>query len=71
MKKKFKIEIDCAACAAKVENAISKLEGVENVNVNFMAQKMSLEAADDVFDDVLERAVKAAKRVEPDFAIER
>ena len=70
MKKKYKIEVDCAACAAKIEDAVSRLEGVEKVNVNFMTQKMSLEADEAVFDQVLEKAVKTAKRVEPDFEIE-
>ena len=70
MKKKYKIEIDCAACASKVEDAISRIEGVDSVNVNFMTQKMALEADEAVFCEVLEKAVKTAKKIEPDFAIE-
>lgn len=70
MQKKFKIEVDCANCAAKIEQAISKLPGVNNVSVSFMAQKMVLDAEDDRFDEVLQASVKAAKRVEPDFEIE-
>ena len=54
MKKKFKCEIDCANCAAKVEDAINKLDGVEEVKVNFMAQKFSLVANDDRVDEILE-----------------
>lgn len=70
MQKKFKIEVDCANCAAKIETAVKELPGVKNVSVSFMAQKMLLEADDDVFDDVLKAAVKTAKKVEPDFEIE-
>lgn len=70
MQKKFKIEVDCANCAAKIETAIKELSGVKNASVSFMAQKLLLEADDDKFDAVLKDAVKAAKKVEPDFEIE-
>ena len=70
MQKKFKIEVDCANCAAKIETAVKALPGVKNASVNFMAQKMLLEADDDAFDEVLKAAVKTAKKVEPDFEIE-
>lgn len=70
MQKKFKIEVDCANCAAKIETAIKELPGVKNASVSFIAQKLLLEADDDKFDAVLKDAVKAAKKVEPDFEIE-
>ena len=70
MQKKFKIEVDCANCAAKIETAIKELPGVKTASVSFMAQKLLLEADDDKFDAVLKDAVKAAKKVEPDFEIE-
>ena len=70
MQKKFKIEVDCANCAAKIETAIKELPGVKSASVSFMAQKLLLEADDDKFDAVLKEAVKAAKKVEPDFEIE-
>ena len=70
MQKKFKIEVDCANCAAKIETAIKELPGVKSASVSFMAQKLLLEADDDKFDAVLKDAVKAAKKVEPDFEIE-
>ena len=70
MKKKFTIEVDCANCAAKMENAVKELPGVTNASISFMAQKMMLEADDDKFDAVLQEAVKVAKKVEPDFEIE-
>ena len=47
MQKKFKIEVDCANCAAKIETAVKALPGVKNASVSFMAQKMLLEADDD------------------------
>ena len=70
MQKKFKIEVDCANCAAKIENAVKQLPGVKNVSVIFMAQKMLLEAEDAQFSAVLKEAVKTAKKIEPDFEIE-
>ena len=69
MKKIFKLEdLDCANCA-KMEAAIAKVDGVESVSVNFFTQKLTLEAADDAFDDVLKKVVKTAKKVEPDCTI--
>ena len=70
MKKTYKCEVDCANCAAKMEDAIKKLEGVVDARVNFMTQKLTLEAVDDVYDKVLKEAVKACKKVEPDCEIE-
>ncbi len=72
MRKVFKLdEIDCANCARKLEDAIKKVDGVQGASVNFMMQKLTLEAADDAFDDVLARVVKVAARVEPDCEIVR
>ena len=70
MQKKFNIEVDCANCAAKIENAVKNLPGVVNASVSFMAQKLLLEAEDSQFDAILKQAVKAAKKIEPDFEIE-
>lgn len=70
MKKKFKCEIDCANCAAAVEEAVKKIDGVIDAKVNFMMQKFTLEAEDDRFDAILEEAVKVGKKIEPDFAVE-
>ena len=72
MKKKFKLdEVDCANCAAKMEDAIRKIDGVKDVSVNFMTQKMTLEADDDRFDAVLEEAVAVIAKVEPDCEVIR
>jgi len=70
MKKIFKLEdLDCANCAAKMETAIAKVDGVESVSVNFFTQKLTLETADGDFDEVLKKVVKTAKKVEPDCKI--
>ncbi len=71
MKKAFKIEVDCANCALKVEDAIRAVDGVNDVKVNFLTQRMTLDAADDRFDAVLKAAEKAGKKVEKDFSILR
>ena len=69
MKKKFACEVDCANCAAKVEEAIKKVEGVEDANVNFLTQKLTLVAPDDRFQMILEEVIRVAKKVEPDTVI--
>ena len=69
MKKKYKCEVDCAACAAKIEDAIRKIDGVKDANVNFLTQKVMIDADDDRFDDIVQQAVKAAKHVEADAVI--
>ena len=70
MKKTFQmIDLDCANCAAKMEDAIKKLPGVKNAAVSFMTQKLTIEAEDDKFDDVVKQAVQACKKVEPDCEI--
>jgi len=68
MKKTFKlIDLDCANCAAKMENAIKNLPGVTGATVSFLTQKMTIEA-DDV-DAVMKDVVKCCKKVEPDCEI--
>ena len=63
MKKTFELEeLDCAHCAAKIEDAIAKLDGVNSVSVSFLAQKLTLDADDDKFEDILKKAVKIAKK---------
>ena len=72
MKKVFKLrDLDCANCAAKMEKAIAKIPGVTTVSVNFMTQKMSLEADDGLFESVVEQAAKAIQKVEPDCMLIR
>lgn len=70
MKKTFRLEdLDCAVCAAKMENAIKKIDGVSDATVSFMAQKMTVEADDARFDEIVKNIVKVCKKVEPDCKI--
>lgn len=70
MKKTYKlIDLDCANCAVKMENAIKKIDGVTDATVSFMTQKMTIEADDARFDDIVKQAVKVCKKVEPDCEI--
>ncbi len=72
MKKKFKLEdLDCANCAAKMEEAIKKIDGVSDANVSFMAQKMTIEAEDDRFDQIMDEVAAVCAKVEPDCKILR
>ena len=70
MKKVLKLQdLDCAACAQKMEDAIKKLDGVEDAQVSFLMQKLTLTAVDDHFDALVKQIVKVCKRVEPDCKI--
>ena len=70
MKKTFKmIDLDCANCAAKMETAIKKIDGVQDATVSFMTQKLTIQAGDARFDAIMQEAVKACKKVEPDCEI--
>ena len=72
MRKTFKLdEIDCANCAQKLQDTICKLDGVEKATVNFLTQKLTLTAADDRFDEVLDRVVALTADIEPDCEILR
>ena len=69
-KKKFKLQdLDCANCAAKMEDAIKKIPGVNDANVSFMMQKMTIDAEDDKFDAIMEEVVRVCAKVEPDCKI--
>ncbi len=70
MKKKFKMEdLDCANCAAKMEEAVKKIAGVNDANVSFMAQKMTIDAEDDRFDEIMKEVAAVCAKVEPDCKI--
>lgn len=72
MRKAFKLQdLDCANCAAKMENAIKNIEGVKSASISFMTQKLVLEADDDRFEAVLDEAQRACKNFEPDCVILR
>ena len=68
MKKTYSIEVDCPNCAAKIEAAVNKLDGVDRATVNFLTQKLTLEAEGDP-DALLPQIVKAGKKVDGDFRI--
>lgn len=70
MKKTFKLtDLDCANCAAKMEDTIKKMDGVNDATVSFMTQKMIVDADDERFDGIMKQIVKACKRIEPDCVI--
>lgn len=71
MKKTFKlIDLDCANCAAKMENGIKKLDGVIDAKVSFMTQKLTIEAEDESFDKIMKQAQKVCRKIEPDCVID-
>ena len=71
MKKKFKLQdLDCANCAAKMEEAIKKIECVSDATVSFMTQKMTIEADDSRFDEIMKEVVSVCRKVEPDCVIQ-
>ena len=70
MRKSYKlIDLDCANCAAKMEQAVRGIDGVNAVSVNFMTQKMTLEAEDSRFAAVLEAAKKLIGKIDPDVEV--
>ena len=70
MKKKFKLQdLDCANCAAKMEEAIKKIDGVNDASVSFMMQKMTIDADDARFDEIVKEAVAICAKVEPDSKV--
>ena len=72
MKKIYKLEdLDCANCAAKMERAVQKIDGVNSACVSFMTQRMTIDADDNRFDEVMNEVVKVCRKVEPDCRIIR
>ena len=70
MKKRFSmVDLDCANCAAKMETAIKKIDGVHDAAVSFLSQKLTIDADDARFDDIMKEVVKVCKKVEPDCVI--
>lgn len=70
MKKVFALEdLDCAHCAKKMEEGIAGIAGVTYVSVNFLAQKLTLEADDARFDEIVKEAVALCRKIEPDCTI--
>ena len=70
MKKHFKLQdLDCANKEKKMENAINQIDGVHSATVSFLTQKLTLEAEDSRFEDILKEVTRVCKRVEPDCTI--
>lgn len=70
MRKIFELEdLDCANCAAKMAESIRKIEGVSYADVNFLSQKLTIEAEDSEFDAIMKKAAKVCKKIEPDCRI--
>lgn len=72
MKKKFKLtDLDCANCAAKMEDAIKKIDGVKEATVSFMTQKLTIEADEDQFERIMDQVAEVCRNVDPDCVINR
>ena len=72
MKAVFKLEgLDCANCAAKIENEVKKILGVEEASVAFMTQKMTIVADDGRMEGIATEAARIAKKVEGDVQVVR
>lgn len=70
MKKSFQLEdLDCANCAAKMEQAINKMQGVTGATISFMQQRLTLEAPDECFEDIIKDVQKTMRKIEPDVRI--
>lgn len=71
MKRRYKLtDLDCANCAAKMETAIKKIDGVHDATVSFMAQKLTIDADEDRFDDIMREVAAVCRKVEPDCRIQ-
>ena len=70
MRKSYKlIDLDCANCAAKMEDGIRRIDGVLSATVSFMSQKLTIETEDGRMDEVMQEVVRGCKKVEPDCQI--
>lgn len=71
MRKKFNlVDLDCANCAAKMEEASSKIDGVNFVSFSFITSQMILDADDEKFEEILNEIIKICKKIEPNCEIE-
>ncbi|MDR3891413.1 MAG: cation transporter, partial [Blautia sp.] len=64
-------DLDCAHCAAKIEDSVRKIEGVAGAEVNFLNQKMVLEADQERFQEIAEKAVTLIRKIEPDVTVKK
>lgn len=71
MESKFKIKgLDCANCAGELERAIQKIEGIENVNINFITEKMKIKYEETKKEEIIQKVKKVIKKEEPDVTIQ-
>ena len=71
MEKEFKlIGLDCANCAAQLENAIQKIEGIESASISFMTGKLVVKCTENMSEDIIKKIKKMIKKEEPDVEIE-
>lgn len=72
MKKVCRLDgLGCASCAAKIEKAVSKLDGVSAASVNFMTTKMVIEGEETRMDEIFEQAAAIVKKIEPDVVVRK
>lgn len=70
MKKSFSLlDLDCANCAQKMEDAIRKVDGVDDVAVSFISQKLTIDADEARFDSIMKQVAKVCRKIEPDCKI--
>lgn len=70
MKKVFELEdLDCAVCAQKMEDGIKKIDGVVDASVSFIMQRLTIDADESRFDEIMKKVVKTCKKIEPDCRI--
>ena len=70
MKKKFKVKgIDCPNCAAKIEKMVGELEGITSSKINFMAEKLTVEAEESALEGLLDKITKTVRVVEPEASV--
>ncbi len=62
-------DLDCANCAAKMENCIKKIDAIKHVSVNFLTQKMIIDVSDEEYEAVMQQVIKVCKKIEPDCKI--
>lgn len=72
MKAVLKLEgLCCANCAAKIENEVKKIDGIDDANLSFMTQKLTIEASDDKLESIVDQASRIAKKIEDEVEIKR
>ena len=72
MNSKFKVKgLDCANCAAELERAIQKIEGIKKANISFMTERMELEYDENNEDEIIKKVKKVIKREEPDVTLDK